>query len=214
MIKTPKPVLLKLDEIEENPLNPREISGRSKKGLEFSLEEFGMLGELVWNKRTKRLISGNKRLASLKERGVKEAYGYIVDLDEEREIALMLAMNNEATQGAWVPEETKKRLDEIEGKMPHVYDNILLMDLRSEINKKLREKEPVTDEGVIPTMEIQPYEHWDYIVLVFKDSRDWLVACNFFGIKKAKYETFRGHKKVGLGRAVRGERFLEMVGKK
>jgi hypothetical protein len=75
-----------------------------------------------------------------------------------------------------------------------------------------KEGRPADDDHGLPEMEIQPYEHWDYIVLVFKDSRDWIQALSKFGIKKVQTKLAESGKVVtGLGRVIDGKRVLEMV---
>ena len=211
MIKQYKIVELDLETLEDNPENPRVMEKRKLRGLQRSMEEFGNLGILVYNERTKRLIAGNQRLKILKADGQKKAPGIAVDWPKEKEYAGLLELNNQFIQGEWQPDQTKKILDQVEGYMPEVYDNALMMDLKSFINRMLPKPGESPDQDVIPTMEIEPFEHWDYIVLVFRDSRDWLVACNQLGIKKVKFETFKGYKKIGLGRVLDGRKFLERI---
>jgi hypothetical protein len=58
-------------------------------------------------------------------------------------------------------------------------------------------------------MELQAMEHYDYIVLVFRNALDWQQAKERFGLK---HETFTlrdgGKKRIGLGRVVDGKRVL------
>jgi hypothetical protein len=52
-------------------------------------------------------------------------------------------------------------------------------------------------------MEMQPYEHHDYIVLMFDNSHDFLYACNALEIKRVNASVVE-KKKIGLGRVVNG----------
>ena len=67
-----------------------------------------------------------------------------------------------------------------------------------------------SEEKQIPEMELQPYEHWDYIVLMFRDQHDFMNALNKFGIKKVNYSQV-SNKKVGLGRVIDGSRALKKL---
>lgn len=56
---------MKLEDLKGNPKNPRKVTEAKLAQLKRSLEEFGDLGGVVWNRRTKRLVSGHQRLKGL-----------------------------------------------------------------------------------------------------------------------------------------------------
>jgi len=86
--------LLKISELNEATYNPRITTDKTKVQLEQSIQRFGMLGNIVVNKRNMTIISGHKRIAALKTLGQEEAPCVLVDLDEADEKRLNLAMNN------------------------------------------------------------------------------------------------------------------------
>ena len=55
----------KLSELKPSTYNPRQISPEQLKALEDSMEKFGYIDPLVWNKRTGNLVSGHQRLKVL-----------------------------------------------------------------------------------------------------------------------------------------------------
>jgi len=62
--------------------------------LKRSMEQFGFVGGMVWNKRTGNLVSGHQRLKILRrEFEVEEIDVSVVDLPPEREKLLNLALN-------------------------------------------------------------------------------------------------------------------------
>lgn len=63
----------------------------------------------------------------------------------------------------------------------------------------------------IPEMELAPFEGYDYILLVFRDTRDWLRAIDFFDIGPAKVVLRQGLEKSGIGRALDGARVLNRL---
>ena len=74
--------------------------------------------------------------------------------------------------------------------------------------------EPLADEGGPPEMELQPFEHYDYIVFLFDDQMDWLAAKEALGIENEAFTLKDGvTRKVGLGRVLKGDRLLELVHK-
>ena len=52
-------------QLTANPENPRTISKQKLAMLKKSLEEFGDLGAIVFNQKTKRLVGGHQRIASI-----------------------------------------------------------------------------------------------------------------------------------------------------
>lgn len=61
--------------------------------LQRSMEEFGFVEPLVWNRRTGNLVGGHQRFKILQARGISHLEVSVVDLPLEREQALNLALN-------------------------------------------------------------------------------------------------------------------------
>jgi hypothetical protein len=53
-------------------------------------------------------------------------------------------------------------------------------------------------------MECQPFEHHDYIMLLFKNEQDFQQACERLGIQRVQVTYPGGHQKIGLGRCIDG----------
>ena len=86
------------------PYNPRITLEPGMPGWEKiarSLDEFTLVQPPVWNERTGHVVGGHQRLAVLKSRGVTEVPCVVVDLPDDRERALCVALNNPAVGGAW-----------------------------------------------------------------------------------------------------------------
>lgn len=81
------------------------------KQIEASIDDFGLLEPLVWNRRTKHLVGGHQRFKILVKKGYKEIEVSVVDLDLEREKALNLALNK--VQGLWDKKNLAVILDEL-----------------------------------------------------------------------------------------------------
>lgn len=67
--------------------------------LRRSIEQFGYIDPIIWNRRTGNVVGGHQRLEILLERGVTRAEVSVVDLPEEREKLLNVALNKIA--GEW-----------------------------------------------------------------------------------------------------------------
>lgn len=92
----------KINEINIAEYNPRKALKKGDKEYEKirkSIEEFGLVEPLVWNKRTGRLVGGHQRIKVLSDLGVESVPVAVVDLDDISEKKLNIALNR--VQGEW-----------------------------------------------------------------------------------------------------------------
>ena len=57
--------------------------------LKRSMEQFGYVEPVIWNKATGRVVGGHQRLKVLMDMGVTEVECVVVELDEERKAAMV-----------------------------------------------------------------------------------------------------------------------------
>jgi len=79
--------------------------------LKRSLDEFGLVEPVVWNRRTGNIVGGHQRFKLLVARGDTHAPVSVVDLSPEREKALNIALNK--ISGAWDQAKLAALLDEL-----------------------------------------------------------------------------------------------------
>jgi hypothetical protein len=216
-----KPVIqdIPFTKVNPAPYNPRQRltpADHEYQTIKNSVRDFGLVELPVWNKRTGNLVSGHTRLDILKAEGEKGSLFVVVDLPLEREKALNITLNNPNVAGKWDEASLASLLREIEQGMPDLYDGLDMAPLTAEVDLPMRggmeEEEPELEEGIgPPDMDLLPYEHYDYIVLFFKDSRDFLAAADHFGLQKVKVPGFVGKKTIGLGRVVDGGAYVKRV---
>lgn len=96
--------------------NPRKIRSDHKDRLGASLEAWGQVVPLVANRRTNRLLGGHQRLEVLREKGAESARVSWVDIPEDDEAALALALNNDEAQGEWDEDKLAAILTDIRNK--------------------------------------------------------------------------------------------------
>jgi DNA modification methylase len=82
-----------------NPRKDLQPNDAEYKKLKRSLTEFGIVEPIVWNERTGNIVGGHQRFKVLRDLGVTEVDCVVVDLDENREKALNIALNK--IQGEW-----------------------------------------------------------------------------------------------------------------
>jgi DNA modification methylase len=81
------------------PYNPRQSTAKQEKHLRESLEKFGMVEPIIFNKQTGYIVGGHFRVRELKKLGIKEIECVIVDLNEADEKELNIRLN--ANTGSW-----------------------------------------------------------------------------------------------------------------
>lgn len=95
-----------------NPRKDLQPGDPEYEKLKRSIQEFDLVEPLVWNERTGRLVGGHQRLKVLQELGYEEVEVSVVDLPEEKEKALNIALNK--ISGDWDNEKLKDLLEELD----------------------------------------------------------------------------------------------------
>ena len=81
------------------PYNPRQSTAKQEQHLKESLEKFGLVEPIIYNKQTGYIVGGHFRVRELKKLGIKEVECVIVDLNEADEKELNIRLN--ANTGGW-----------------------------------------------------------------------------------------------------------------
>jgi hypothetical protein len=213
------------DDLKAAPYNPRTISAQASAGLSVSLGEMGDLSGIVWNRRTGNLVAGHQRVEQLRamgaifdapsgkildERNNHDYYIRIVDWPIEKEKIANLAANNPAIQGQFTS-EVGSLLAEIEAGQPDLLDGLMLDKIVPAEELEVESGGNPAVEGGPPDMELRPFEHYDYIVILADNTMDWEFLCEHFGIEKVNASPIPGKRKIGLGRAIRASKVIEKI---
>ena len=231
--KTPAPPALKLEDLHEAPFNPRNIGQDALDGLTYSLEEFGDLSGITFNTQLKVLVGGHQRLRALKAKyGAKLKFDgktittpngdtftvRTVEWDEPKTKAAMLAANNDAIQGQF-NSAAETMILELQNLNPEHWDKLLLKDIIKTIDEAdaaaqadAGKSAPGAGKALPPPMELAPFEHYDYVLVMFKDSRDWLNFISRFPLPKRHFALRGGKvKSVGDCRVLNGKDFIDRL---
>lgn len=199
-----KIITMKLEDLADAPYNPRKISPKALKGLQSSLAEFGVVQPVVWNKRTKHIVGGHQRVRALKAKGETEVPVVVVDLDEKREKALNVSLNNPKIEGEFT-DDLEALLIEINKEMPALYRNLRLDTLEASELKTRHSK------GEIEFSE-ELMESHNYVVLYFSNDIDWTQLQTIYPLPRVKaLDSKKGFEKIGIGRVVDGAKFLKAI---
>lgn len=179
--------------------NPRKISREMLNALKKNIKQFGLVDPLIVNK-DMTIIGGHQRFKACMELGFKEIPCIVFDLPKSKEKTLNLALNK--ITGDWDKKKLEKLLHDIEN-----IDMELTGFTDDELAKLIKDIEFDTSEyDIAPRM----MEEYNYIVLFFRETLDFQVAADHFGLKMQKEDI---RKKIGLGKAVDGAEYLRRFGK-
>lgn len=190
--------------VEEHPLQWRTHSDKQASALAGALEEVGWVQDVIVNRTTNRLLDGHLRVWLARKEGEKEVPCKFVELSEEEENLILATLD---PIGAMAGTNATKQ----QGLLTMVSAEDERM---REFLESLRKEEDTggLDEGGPKEMELQPYEHYDYVMLTFTDRRDFMQAIQRLGLKKVAHKPkAKQTKEVGLCRVLDGRKVLEML---
>lgn len=190
-----------------NPRKDLKPADKEYQDIKRTMETFGVLAPLVWNKRTGNLVGGHQRFKILKADGAERVRVRVVDLPEGKERALNIALNK--VSGEW-------DLKKLSGLLVEMDDGDLDMDLTGFDQEEIEELVhgdaggPEIDGKIKFSEELG--EANNYIVLVFKNETDFLQAETLFDLDSV-YSRRRNGKPwaKGVGRVLSGPEAIEKI---
>ncbi len=107
---------LKVEQLLPADYNPRKDlkpGDTEYEKLKRSIEQFGYVEPVIWNKATGRVVGGHQRLKVLLDMGVTEVECVVVEMDEEKEKALNIALNK--ISGEWDKDKLALLISDLQG---------------------------------------------------------------------------------------------------
>lgn len=104
----------KIAELKFAEYNPRRALAKGDAAYEkikASIETFGMVVPIVWNRVTGNVVAGHQRLQVLSDMGVKDVDVSVISMDAVSEKALNIALNK--ISGEWDDEKLHALLSEL-----------------------------------------------------------------------------------------------------
>src|SRR6056297_1418393 len=112
---------MKIEKLKTKLLLPADYNPRKdlKPGdaeydkLKRSIEQFGYVEPVIWNKTTGRVVGGHQRLKVLLDLGMTEVECVVIEMDEEKEKALNVALNK--ISGDWDKDKLMLIISDLQG---------------------------------------------------------------------------------------------------
>lgn len=188
MIKQLETIKIKRSKIKLAGYNPRKITAENKKKLEKNMEQYGLMGGLVWNETTGNLVSGHQRISILDKqnkytKGKKKSdYDVLVtkvNLTLEQEKEQNIFFNNALAQGIFDDAKLEKLMKEIKFSEKSGFtkkEQISYLhntELTDEEYRKICEQVAETTQSIQDMHSGRQKEvDANYVVLVFKNRGD------------------------------------------
>ena len=96
-----------------NPRKDLKPGDKEYEKLKRSIEQFGYVEPVIWNKTTGRVVCGHQRLKVLIDMGMTEVDCVVVELSEEKEKALNVALNK--ISGEWDNDKLALLIADLQG---------------------------------------------------------------------------------------------------
>jgi hypothetical protein len=205
--------VLKARELTDHEGNWRTHPSAQVEAVEGILHEVGKADVLLaWHSARAggalTLIDGHLRKALDPEEEWRVA---ITDLTDEEADKLLLVLDPLAAMAEMDKQKVLALTDQA------VTDDLALREVlrRLELEaQRMVEDAEDGEEGKAekvgpPAMEIMPFEHYDYVMLMFNNELDWLAAVETLGLEKRADK--RKTKKIGLCRVIVGKLVIERL---
>ena len=108
---------LKIEQLIPSDYNPRKDlkpGDAEYDKLKRSIEQFGYVEPLIWNKVTGHVVGGHQRLKVLIDMGITEVECVVVELPETKEKALNVALNK--ISGDWDKDKLALLIADLQGR--------------------------------------------------------------------------------------------------
>lgn len=223
--------VMSIEDIEEDPLNPNKGTPRGEAMTDFSLDTFKPARGVALDKDNV-AMAGNKTVRAAKRTGVKqvivvETDGDVLvatrrrdmdldDPDDHRAREYSVADNRTGEMGlAWDPDSIVAAAEDGADFSVLFYDDEYGR-LTGDAEQYWEEDESFgeTPGDLVPEMELQPFEHYDYMLVIFRSTLDWSRAIDLmseFGLVKKGFTVSRKTRKVGLCRVVDGGQLMDAL---
>lgn len=194
---------VKPEDITPATYNPRRMRPSAFVKLKEGLQRFGMVDPLIVNSNTGVVVGGHQRLRAAIDLGWEKVPIVRVDLTPDEEKALNIALNNAEMTGTYDKGLLTEVLDSLKG-------TEFLTATGFDERQIAQMIESVKRHTEVPTYPLAArlLEHYDYVVIFATHETDWM---NLQSIFRLKTEQSYKKSKVGLGRVVPFERFLEVL---
>lgn len=202
-----------IGKVSPDPGNPNEHDQQSIDMIAASLQKFGQDQPCVARK-SGVLIKGEGRYRAAVKLGWTKIAVVFVDEDEADSIARGIADNAAADYSYLDPDKLTSQLGEIDTGFENADLRRMFAELEPDVIADDDGEAPdlstlLSGKQTVADMELRPEEHYDFVVLLADNVNDWNRLCALLELPDIHSE--RTGRRVGMGRAARVSRVLELI---
>jgi hypothetical protein len=119
---------IRLSDLKPAPYNPRTISDAALAALKASIDRWGIVQPIIFNRTTGNVVGGHQRLKVLQTEGASETDCVIVELPAAEERALNVSLNNPQAQGEFTA-DISELIESIKSELPELPNELALDEL-------------------------------------------------------------------------------------
>jgi hypothetical protein len=189
-----------------HPRNPNTHSAAQIAAIAAVFEGNGVRQSIVVSNRSGLITRGHGRLDAALMLGYENMPVDFQDYANEREEIADMVADNRLSE---LSEIDESKLTDVLKELSAAGHDIELAGFTAEQFAALTEVDQAIENlQTIPKMELQAFEHYDYLIFMFKDIRDWLRVLQLLKVCKVDFSISRKTQKIGIGRVINGKTLL------
>ena len=201
-------------ELKRNPKNWRQHPPEQQQALAGILEEVGYADALLVRENEDgelELIDGHLRADTSDD---EEVPVLILDVDEteaDKLLATFDPISAMATGDGVMLDLLTEELEFDSASLRRLVDDLVGDTLETEELASVAARTAAENAGMtnVEDMELKPEEHYDFVLVLADNVNDWNRFCALLDLPDIKMS--RTHRRIGMGRAVRVQKILEMI---
>ena len=192
--------------------NWRVHNDGQRRVLQAMLDQVGFVKSITVSKRTNVILDGHLRVSLAIANGEATIPVEYVDVTPAEEAAILATVDPIGDLAGADPAKLAELRDLFE--TPDYDVDAMIDEIVGDFGEGLDEDElkpkGKTADG-IPEMELKPYEHYDILCVLATSTTEWNALAEKFGLQRVKASREKGAPKVGVMRAIKASRLLEMM---
>ncbi|MGQ0636450.1 MAG: hypothetical protein ACT4QC_17700 [Planctomycetaceae bacterium] len=197
-------------ELVPNPRNWRTHGKTQRDALNAVLAEIGYAGALLARELSDgslMLIDGHLRAEATPQQAVPVL---VLDVSESEADKILATLDPLGAMGDGDYEKLSALCESIQ------FESAPIMAMLEETLHDVRRAQHIEEaeqSHAIPAMEMVPYEHYDYVLVLARTIHQWEQLCELLGIERvdASIVPATSMKKVGLGRCISADRLINKL---
>lgn len=192
--------------------NWRIHNDKQRRVLQAMLDKVGFVKSITVSKRTNVILDGHLRVSlaiANNAATVPVEYVDVTPAEEAEILATVDPVGDLAGTDAAKLAELRELFETPDYDVDAMIDD-LIGDFDPLDEDEFKPKGPKTADG-LPEMELRPYEHYDYLLVLATSTTEWNALAEKFGLQRVKVSREKGAPKVGVGRAIPAKKLLEML---